>query len=474
VFLIKKSTGFWILLFFGLLWNVFLFLSCYKYGIGLSVDSANYVSAAENLWKGFGLIQFDGYRYLNAPPFFVWVLLPSFFLGIGPFFWALSLNLICMNLSFFLVVKLAKRALGESCAILGLAFCMIGYWSFTHAFQMLLSESVFISILLLFIIKLEDDIQHAKPLFWSSILLAALCATRYAGLMMIPGVLAILFLSKIKPSRIALFLTPTILFTIIWLIRNYGISGQLFGGHLLKKKLNFAGIITNIENLDVRLKLAFFILILLFVIGFRLKHTWSIVFKLCLFMGSSYWFLLMLQGEINMNQMPRYLSIVEYLGGLVLLELIVFLTPNLNVQNVLWGVLLVFKLSLITEKVETNMGQGAGGFHTNTWQNYTMLGKLKSLEGSNLLSNYPDHIYWARNKNCSYCRFEGEPDQIFLTRIPKEGKIVWFNRVGREHVIANIKQPSHEYSISLIDSCEWFSVYTYSTKTTLDQSTFYK
>ncbi len=474
VFFKKIPARTLILLAFGLLWNAFLFLSCYTYGIGLSADSANYVSAAENLAHGNGLIQFDGYKFLNAPPLFVWILIPNFFIGSDPFLWAFVLNLICMNLSFFLVITLAKKALGESYSLLGLAFCLTGYWAFTHAFQMLLSESIFIALLLLFVVKLDEDIKSQNQMLWSSIFLAALCATRYAGLMMIPGLLTFLIIQKVSMKRIMFFISPTAIATTLWGIRNYLVSGSLLGGHELERKLNFTAIFHNISNLDWRLKLVFAVVSVAIISALWFRQTWSNVFKICLLMAGSYWLLLMLQSGINMNQMPRYLSIIEFLVSLVLLELLRFIIPQMLYQNIFWGILLMVKLVFMGEKVRANMINGAGGFHSSKWQNTEMIMKLQNIGGFPYLSNYPDHIYWIKHEPCMYFRFKDESESSFLSRVPKEGKIIWFRMAGREAVIQDIESVGQAYSQAQIDSCEWYYLLNFTASLPSKPSSFYK
>jgi len=423
---------------------------------------------------GNGLIQFDGYKFLNAPPFFVWILVPGFLMGSNPFVWAFVLNLIFMNLSFFLVYKLAKKALGESNAILGLAFCLTGYWAFTHAFQMLLSESVFIALQLLFVVKLEEDIKHQNQMLWSSIFLAGVCATRYAGLMMIPGLLTFLIIQKVSMKRIVFFISPTVIATALWGLRNYLVSGSFLGGHELERKVNFTAIFQNISNLDWRLKLVFALVSAAIISTLWFGKTWSNVFKICLLMAGSYWLLLMFQSGINMNQMPRYLCIIEFLVSLVLLEIISFIIPQMLYQNIFWGILLALKLVFMGEKVSANMVYGAGGFHSSKWQNTEMIMKLQNVDVGPYLSNFPDHVYWIKQASCAYFRFKDESESSFLSRVPKEGKIIWFRTAGREAVIQGIESLGQGYSQTQIDSCEWYYLVNFTASRPSKPSSFYK
>ncbi len=250
--------------------NYLLFTGTYRFGLGLEVDSANYFSAAQSLARGNGFLQFDGFRYLNAPPLYPILLSLGYFLNLPIHSYALGLQFLFFNGSiYFLYCILSKRLeIGRSSIYLFLAAGF--YFNFFHVFLFALSEAGFVFILVAWVNELlkEEDRND----YFLAILFGLLCMQRYAIWLMLPGVLLFWFKQKKKLFWMLLQLTPALLFSSLWWFRNYLVSGSALGQHRVESKLNLAAmginflrVLTGVyEHLNLFAPILLFVVILFF------------------------------------------------------------------------------------------------------------------------------------------------------------------------------------------------------------------
>jgi hypothetical protein len=128
--------------------NVILFLALSKNGLGLSIDSVNYFSAAYNLWFNKSLILFDGLPLVNAVPLYSYMLLPTFFLGIDLEVYALVLQLFFFNVQlFFVFLILRNLGLNNNSIWIYLALLLGNYFAFVQVYVWALTEMGFMALL---------------------------------------------------------------------------------------------------------------------------------------------------------------------------------------------------------------------------------------------------------------------------------------------------------------------------------------
>jgi hypothetical protein len=80
--------------------------------------------------------------------------------------------------------------------------------------------------------------------------------------------------------------------------------------------------------------------------------------------------------------------------------------------------------------------RGAGGFHTAQWQAYSSMPELEQLQEGDLVSNFPDMVWWITGKKCLYSPFLGEERAHYQRRGVLKGKLlIWFADTSRNGVM---------------------------------------
>ena len=168
----------------ALLGTAHILVRTWTYGAAVGYDATRYLAAAENLAAGAGLISFDGRQYTHWPPLFPMLLAFFEYIGFGAeeagrWMNGILFGLIILVSGIWLLRTLRSRllALGATCAIL-VAF------SLTDRSSYLMTEPLFILLLLLGLIQMETFLKSGKN---TPLVLAALCfglaaVTRYAGI----------------------------------------------------------------------------------------------------------------------------------------------------------------------------------------------------------------------------------------------------------------------------------------------------
>lgn len=217
----------------------FITLSFTKsFGIGVSPDSVVYASVARNLNAGLGWMEFSGNSLVDFP-----VLFPSFlgvimlFSGIDPIAAApYVVGLLFAGVIFcssYLIDTLHFRSTIPKYLTL---ICIILSPSLIEIYTMLWSETLFILLVLLFLLswKKYQDLHQQKCLIISAVITAFACITRYAGITLIAtGCLLLLTdfslgnLKKIKSTLLFGAVSGSLF--ILNLVRNALITGLLTG-----------------------------------------------------------------------------------------------------------------------------------------------------------------------------------------------------------------------------------------------------
>jgi hypothetical protein len=221
----------------GLIGASIIILLTSRYGAGMTPDSAAYISAARNLADGHGFLTYNGLHLVVQPPLYP-IMLAAIkkIILIDPQISAGYVNAVLFGLIIYLSGLLLLRYLNSFALIfLGTVSILISN-ALVQASFMVLSELLFIFLILLFLYYLEkyQTKQDFVSLFLFSTSAALACLTRYTGIIMIlTGIICILLWTKNNNKEkfwhSLIFMLITLSPITIWIIRNYFISGTLVG-----------------------------------------------------------------------------------------------------------------------------------------------------------------------------------------------------------------------------------------------------
>jgi hypothetical protein len=146
--------------------------------------------------------------------------------------------------------------------------------------------------------------------------------------------------------------------------------------------------------------------------------------------------LLLLEENLSMVQLPRYLA-VWWLPLLLLPSLFLMQWKRLGKLGG-WVLLMaaLVQTGMIGRMQYQCHLQGAGGFHTAQWQAYTRLPEWQQLQEGDLVSNFPDMVWWLTGKKCLYSPYVGEEKAQYQRRGVLKGKLlIWFADTSRNGVM---------------------------------------
>ncbi len=208
------------------------------WGVGLSPDSATYLSAARGLLKGQGLVQppqwnvtLPMYAY---PPFFSMVLAGLGYFGIEAGEGARLLNILLFGSNISLAGMIAYRYTRSRWASFLSSLFILSSLAILEIHVMAWSEPLFIffTFLGLFLLAAFLDVQHGYPLLvFASLSLGLAFLTKYSGVALIfTGALAILLFKRqpfLHRALYVLILGSLALFPMmLWFIRNRLLFGR--------------------------------------------------------------------------------------------------------------------------------------------------------------------------------------------------------------------------------------------------------
>lgn len=217
--------------------TITILLSTRHYGAGLSPDSVGYIATARHIATGIGPINYNGTPLLAQPPLYPALLATiDYVLGIDPLSSAPIVNAALYGFIIYLSGLLfLKHFKSFAFAFLGTASVLVAI-PLIRVSLMAWSEPLFIFFLLLYLILSESHVMKADTtsLLLLSLTVALLCLTRYIGVIFIlTGVVSILLFRRNSLSvtfrHLFLFVFISVLPIGMWIIRNYFLSGTLFG-----------------------------------------------------------------------------------------------------------------------------------------------------------------------------------------------------------------------------------------------------
>src|SRR6266540_4186837 len=183
----NKKSAFAIFMIIVIIINIFAFVFATKsHGLVLTTDSAAYLSVAENLKEGRGLLRFDGTPLTLQPPAYPYLLfLISKISRFGIKEIALAVNLITYLLTLFLAGLFLHRN-----NHLPLFLCLLGvsllsfYSPLFILFASMLTEGIFLflGVLFFYLINNINGKRSSVYLILTALIAALLCLIRYAGI----------------------------------------------------------------------------------------------------------------------------------------------------------------------------------------------------------------------------------------------------------------------------------------------------
>ncbi len=228
-------------------WDVLLastIASCALYllmrhgGIGISPDSVEYITTAENIRRYGRMVDFTGEALVLFPAGYP-VLLATVMLltGMKVLVFAPLLNIVLfcgVLLLTGIIVK--KHEKPSACYRLLVLLAVVASRCLLQTYSMLWSETLFVFLTLLFIVQLRryQQTQGHRSLFVLSLIVAVALVTRYAGIVLLAtGSLLILADAalqwKKKLLHLCLFYTTGLSLLVLNLVRNSLVSASLTG-----------------------------------------------------------------------------------------------------------------------------------------------------------------------------------------------------------------------------------------------------
>ena len=214
------------------------------FGVGLHQDSTVYISAARHLLAGNGLVEFSNQEpYLQHAPLYPLLLAASSIFIFDPRDAAGPLNSIIFGLIIFISGRwLIQHIQSRLLAIWGCIAITISIPLATTAYSAL-SEPLFILFVMLSLIQTDHFLRNGKTssLILSAVFAALACLTRYPGVALIIAVIPLLILpwnglNAQKTKQTGLYAAIAALPLLLWLLRNFLISGQPAGDRKLYER----------------------------------------------------------------------------------------------------------------------------------------------------------------------------------------------------------------------------------------------
>jgi hypothetical protein len=424
--------------------NAFLLFLLFPFGPNLQVDTANYYSAAKNFVEGNGFKLFDGQFLKNTPPLFPLLISLVYFLklAVAPFIW--GHQFLCFNLFLFFLFRISKILLFEP--ILFLLVCVLFGFAPLHIWKMALSEAPFLAAQIAWIyFWIRED---KKAVFFSALAFAAMTLLRYQAWFMLPGLFLPIFFKRISFKDVFFSTLPALLFNLLWWGYLFFKGNAVLGDHQLYSKLSFIALLNNLQAWYTGLKgafglnVAFGVLLLLtsffwvFLLGKR-NLVKDRTYLILLGISTSLMLFILLQNNLSLFQLPRYLSVLWPLQAILLIISIKSLFfKETRRRNTLVIIMLVNLVGLVfLHRMEGKAKEV--GIMSQLAKPNTQLVKA-DLGNQILLSNFPDLVWWLKGGTCYYSQFTQESAIDFNTRIGEANsfKLIWFTLEERNHVMA--------------------------------------
>lgn len=467
--------------------TVTILLTTRNYGAGLSPDSVGYIATARHIATGTGAVTYDGTPLLVQPPLYPALLATiDYVFGIDPLSSAHIVNAVLFGLIVYLSGLLFLKHLKSSAAfaLLGTASVLVAV-PLIQVSLMAWSEPLFICFVLLYLILCESYLAKADTtsLLLLSLSVALACLTRYIGVVLIlTGVVSILLLRRDSPRvkfrHLFLFVSISALSIGMWVIRNYLLSGTLFGPrassiYTLSQNLTFAFNTFLSWYIPGRISEHRSILMLLsatigFLAGLSTRGNWSKVRTILLEIWPMLFFIIAYVGFLVVSSTTtaydqigdRLLSPVFVPITLLLLFLAAKILTSLTERRlsqkgadillaVAIAVWCLVCLARATQLITNAMSQGQG-YSGESWRNsqtieYLLQNRvLESSECEIIYTNDPDALYILANRTAKTSPMRtmyNSPEIVndisnLRGSWPEESNacLIWFDKIDRRYL----------------------------------------
>ena len=465
-----------------------IFVISSKYGLALSPDSACYFSIAENILKGNGYARYDLEPAVAWPPLYPTLLALAGILKIPFTVWALILNSVLTGLIVFFSAKWFFRKLSSFTialtGVIGVLLSLPLIYCASYAW----SETLFIFLVLLFLIKLENYCTNRtlKNVFILSLLAALACLTRYAGVTLIffylLWSLPVRVELKEKLKHSLLFLLVSLVPLILWFARNYAITSTLTGERgeavtSLFKNLAYTADTISIWFLPIQVPVVARIIIvgvlLMLGLAFYLKKKFTKddhdSIPQALIINGGYvlvyvGYIIIVSSLVAFDQIYHRFLAPVYIPLIFSILFAVNRTISLTESRKIWSrlvltLLAIFWISYLSynvfDQIKVGLKEGAGSYASDEWQHSQFAKFLRENPPQyKTFSNFPDAIYlfsglpasMAPRKHLYRSTDKASDDVIKLQAVVKKAghvSLAWFSQSNRGFLFTPEELPAY-------------------------------
>lgn len=457
-----------ITLFLCLLGASIIYFFTKLHGVGISPDSVFYISVADNLLTNGRLTDFNHKAFIDFPAGYpVFISIFNFITHLQPQVWVSWMNMLLFALLILLAATIfQKTKQANNIILIVLLSLIITSPALLEIYSMLWSETVFLVLVLLFILQLNR--YNSKPTNANFLLLiivamlAAIC--RYAGICLI-GYGAIFFLiqqgnTKQKIKSIILFVAFASSLLLINLLRNQFVSTTItglrkpatenIGQHLARYAaviIEWFGFSTEQQGWLMVLGVLFFILLFVVLIYYFKKN-----FLLATLAGFTicYSAFMLITSSITKYEHinNRLLSPIIICVYIIIIMLIseVLQKNNKAVRAFIINVCLTLLINIQYKNLRTNYetwdgvkDAGVPGYTEQMWDDMQVVQWLKQnkqlLAQKTLFANANDAVYFFTKLPCTQLPQKEFNFQISKFLAAPTGYLIWLNEGDNPELI---------------------------------------
>jgi len=413
----------WILLvFLGLVGAVYVLVATSQYGIGYAGDSGGYFGPARAILGEEPFFQ-SRHSVMWPPVYAAFLALSGLLLRMEPLGAARFLNAGIFFAIILVTGAWVLRRLKSPPVALTCSLCLLFSYPLLVMAKMGLSDTLFVLLLVLFLIACERYFEKGRirDLVLAGLVAALSTLTRYAGVtLVLSGGLFLVFDGRIHFGRrvraVVLFCAVALTPLLLWLIRNWVVSGTLFGNRYPSPKPFVWNLLSTVVlaghwfvPFDVprypKAVLGGLCLLGAAVVVWRcirrrcLGGESSTLVRLLLFMGVYLAYLVVSTTLVAVEQISlRYLLPAYVPALLVVLPVLwnVARSGGRTRRNVIFGAAglwLALSLASGAELMNLSLGKGTGTYSARRWTESSLIAYLKTHPvGGELYSNYPEPI----------------------------------------------------------------------------------
>ena len=448
-----------VLIFINICFQVYFF---YKYGVGISSDAVNYISASLSFLNKGEFLSFEGKIFSAWPPLFPISLMP--FLKIfDKIELAACIYKIIVSSNIILISSYIFKKYFSQISVLALFMIL----TFTNAFYLRYSvcvgsEDLFILVSLLFLHKVLDYEPHfsrkknisLKDLCIISALTAIAILIRYNGIILIfVGIIFIFkYSSKPYPFRlktISIYLIISLIPLVIWMLRNYWLTQTVYGernpSHInfwenIKYSWMVLSVFYSSAFLSIQSRLVLSAVIIYYLIKTITKRgIKNFIFKfksievLFLYVSIFLAFNITASTFIEFDGMTSRILLPILIPGAIILSYLFYELFLISSKFYLIFILSVWFLQIptIINIIIKPSQFPILGFNSNDWNNSDLLKYLKqNKEELNYYSNVPEVIYFYTQNYAELTPKNIAKSNmiIFKEQIKCPSKLVWFEK----------------------------------------------